>query len=267
MSEVGLHTLAVVHAAMPHRRARCPNGDVAASAAHVPVPVLSDLIHNLVESGKDVVRKLHLGDRLVPRNGQPDSHARDRLLAEWCIHHPLRAELVPEPDGATEDTAKGHVLTKNDGLGLCSHSNMQGIVDGGHHGHPLGGPLRRWWCLTGRRSVAGGLHRRQRAFEVAVAAQVVVSRVLANMLLHLLPLLLQVPRHTCVYVREHLPEWPTLLGLTGLEGSHDVRLCPRLELHLLLIAPCADGLEVGTEARYGTLSLPLHDLVSTPVRL
>mmetsp|Transcript_9571 Transcript_9571/g.33928 ORF Transcript_9571/g.33928 Transcript_9571/m.33928 type:complete len:698 (+) Transcript_9571:268-2361(+) len=267
MGEVRLHALAVVHAAVAHCGARCADRDVATTTAHIAVPVLGNLVHDLVEGWEDVVSELHLGDGLVACHRQAHGKTGDGLLTQRRIHHSLRAELIAQAHGAPEDSAKANVLPEDHSLGIRRHRNVQGTVNRGDHCHPLRGARRRRRHLPGRRLDQSRIHRRHGAIKVTVATQIVVRWVLPHVLLCLLPLLLQVPRHLSVYIREHLPECRSLLRLPGLECCDDVCLGLGLQFSLLLGVPSTHRLQVCPEARNGAPRFPLLHLVRTPVGL
>mmetsp|Transcript_117771 Transcript_117771/g.329791 ORF Transcript_117771/g.329791 Transcript_117771/m.329791 type:complete len:551 (-) Transcript_117771:227-1879(-) len=261
MREEGLGALAVVHAAVPHRGARRPDDDVAGAPARVPVAVLGDLVDDLVEGGEDVVRELDLGDGGVARAGEAHGEARDGLLRHRRVHHALGAEPVAEAHGATEDAAEADVLAVEHGLGVLLQRHAQGVVDRVHHRGPLRLAARRRRRRQRPRARPRRVHRRQRPVEAAELADGVVGAVLAHVLLHELPLLLQVPRHLRVVVREALLDRRLLLGLAGLEGGDDLLLGERLRRLLLLGVPDALGLEELAPPGDGALLLPLADLL------
>mmetsp|Transcript_147276 Transcript_147276/g.473090 ORF Transcript_147276/g.473090 Transcript_147276/m.473090 type:complete len:570 (+) Transcript_147276:395-2104(+) len=261
MGKVGFHALAVVHAAVADGRAWRSDDNVSSTAAGIAVPVLGDLVHDLIEGRENVVRELHLCDGRVSGNGQSDREASDCLLSDRCIHHPALTELFAEAHRGPEDATERDILTEDDRLGILLHGNGQGIVDRCDHRTPLRWPGRLGRHLPGPREGTLGIHRRKGAVEVTVPSNVVVAAVLTDVLFAILPLLLQVPRQVRVDVREALLQRGALLRLSLLEGIHDVSLCLSFQCNLLAVVPQALCFQVLAPPRDGADGLPCINLL------
>mmetsp|Transcript_59143 Transcript_59143/g.183465 ORF Transcript_59143/g.183465 Transcript_59143/m.183465 type:complete len:574 (-) Transcript_59143:764-2485(-) len=267
VGEEGLGALAVVHAAVADRGAGCADRDVRGAGAAAAVPVLGDLIHNLVESREDVVRKLHLCDGAVACHGEANSESCDCLLRHRGIQHAVSTVLLAQADGAAEHTAEGDVLAEEHRL-LVGEGNGECLVDGGHHGELLRGPRRRGRLAERLGGDPPGVHRGRWPVKIAIAVNVEAAGVLPDVLLYVRPLLLQVPGQLIVHVGEEVLEWRPFLGLPRLESLHD--LLPGLghQCFLLLVVPHALGREEVAPPENRTSGLVRRDLllVLSPVR-
>mmetsp|Transcript_20892 Transcript_20892/g.52919 ORF Transcript_20892/g.52919 Transcript_20892/m.52919 type:complete len:226 (+) Transcript_20892:373-1050(+) len=130
VAEVRLGRLRVVQAAVAHGAVRRAHGQ----AAHIeavagPVAILGRLVHKLVESREDVVRKLDFRNGGEAVGGEADGEARDALLRQRSVEHAVLAEPIPQPHRATEHTTKPHVLTKNNSLAVCLQRDGHCVVD------------------------------------------------------------------------------------------------------------------------------------------
>mmetsp|Transcript_102590 Transcript_102590/g.289866 ORF Transcript_102590/g.289866 Transcript_102590/m.289866 type:complete len:220 (+) Transcript_102590:783-1442(+) len=202
MRKVRLDALAVVHASVAHRRARSPNGDVRGTIPAASVPVLRNLVHNLVKGREDVVGELHLRDRAVACDREANSETSDRLLRDRRVQHAARSEFFAEAHRRPENSTERNVLTEENRPLLRRQSDGQGIVNGRHHGHLFCGAGGRRRNLQGRGRGEPRLQCWHWSVEVSVTRAVVLTAVLTDVALNVSPLLLQVPRELVVHVRE-----------------------------------------------------------------
>lgn len=57
---------------------------------------------------------LYLGYCGLVHRGVPDPKARDALLTEGAVEHPIRSELFSEANGAAKHASEGYVLPEHD---------------------------------------------------------------------------------------------------------------------------------------------------------
>mmetsp|Transcript_126980 Transcript_126980/g.270734 ORF Transcript_126980/g.270734 Transcript_126980/m.270734 type:complete len:257 (+) Transcript_126980:803-1573(+) len=249
MRKEGLRALAVVHAPVADSRTRRPDGYISATATSIAVPVLGNLVHNLIEGGEDVVSELHLRNSRVASDGKTHSKACDRLLRNRRVKNSMSPMLLPQAHGASEDAAEGHILAKEYRPRVRSESDGERIVDGSNHGailHRTRG-CRRYPARPGvdeRR-----LRWRHRPVQASVALHGVVAGIGSDVPFRVLPLLLKVPRQLVICVCEEVLQRPPLQRLPCLEGFHD--LLPRIRMvgRLLRIIPDTLRGEVRAEPR------------------
>lgn len=105
-----------------------------AAGVHVrcsgPVSYLGSLVDELVESRVYIIGKLDLSNRLHAFQSGTYSKAHDPLLAQRGIENSLRAKIVGQAHGASEDAAKGHVLAEDKHAIIGGEGVSQGRVDG-----------------------------------------------------------------------------------------------------------------------------------------
>src|SRR5690606_28758030 len=89
-----------------------------------PIPVLGELVHDLVVRRPDEVRELDLRDGDEAVHGHPHGRADDTALAQGRIDHARVAELVEQTRGHAEHAADlPDVFTQQDYALVPTHRN------------------------------------------------------------------------------------------------------------------------------------------------
>jgi hypothetical protein len=96
-----------------------------------PVPVLGRLIHDLIKSRKDIVGKLHLGDRFHALTRSANREPHQSLLTQRRVEDPVRAKVCRKVHCASEDTPKLNVFPKYKHSLVCLQGMAECFVHGG----------------------------------------------------------------------------------------------------------------------------------------
>jgi hypothetical protein len=92
---------------------------------------LGKLVGDVIEADRNEVGEHDLGDRLQAGHGRAHGGAEDRLLGNRRVAHPLRTELLVEPDRGLEHAAGlGHVLAEEHDVRIALHLLGDAADDG-----------------------------------------------------------------------------------------------------------------------------------------
>lgn len=116
---------------MPHTPARHPDHQPTHIAPRIafPIPPLRRLVHQLVERGIDIIRKLDLGHGSHPLRGAPDGEPHYPLLAQGRVEHALGPEFGGQVHAAAEDAAKGDIFAEEEDALVGAEGASEGAVD------------------------------------------------------------------------------------------------------------------------------------------
>src|SRR6266852_649027 len=136
----------MVERAMGVAAERCPNHH-----RHRPVPVASitklrDLVRDLVEGHMREVRELHLGDRTLAGEREPETDARDRRLGQRRVDDPFLTEALAQAVGDQEDSALlADILAEHHHAFIALHLFGEARAQRRDHVHLLGLDAGGWF--------------------------------------------------------------------------------------------------------------------------
>src|SRR5207248_6049855 len=88
------------------------------------------LVHDLIESRKDEIAELDLGNGPQPVHRHADGGADDPGLRERRVDDAIGAELLDQSDRSAKDAAElAHVFAQHDHARIAAHLDLQRVVD------------------------------------------------------------------------------------------------------------------------------------------
>ena len=94
------------------------------------ISILGCLVHNLIESRKDVVGKLHLGHRAHALARRTNRKAHQSLLTQRRVEDSLSAKVCGEIHGTPKDTTKLDIFAEDKDALVGLEGMAQGFVHG-----------------------------------------------------------------------------------------------------------------------------------------
>lgn len=88
------------------------------------------LIYDLVESGENVVSKLHLGNGRSSRSCSANRKSSDSLLWQGRVENAISSILLVKTHRAAENASKFDILTKKKRTFVCFHGNVERLNNG-----------------------------------------------------------------------------------------------------------------------------------------
>lgn len=101
------------------------------------VAELGSFIDDLIESGEDVVSKLHLSDGCSTSGSHTNSKASNTLFRQRSVENTISSVLLVQTHSASKDTAKLNILTKNDSLVVTLKCHIQSMSNSSPQVHIL----------------------------------------------------------------------------------------------------------------------------------
>ena len=145
VDEPRLRVLRVVQPAADVAAARRAHDDRHGRAPAVPVAKRRRLVDDLIETARDEVGELHLGNRPVAAQRGADADADDRRLGDRGVDDAHLAELVGQPLGDAECAAVGSdILAEHEHLRIAPHLFEEGLTNGFEVGQFFG----HLWSFT-----------------------------------------------------------------------------------------------------------------------
>lgn len=130
MGEIGLGRLRMVAGTVPNSTTRCAEDERAAvEFVARSVSVFSSLIDELIESGEDIISKLHFSNHVCSDRSHADSEAGDALFTERSVENSIGSVFLVQIHRATENTAEFNVLTEANSVRVSSHSHIERVCD------------------------------------------------------------------------------------------------------------------------------------------